>query len=356
MSTTIWLRAEDKPFERRTPCVPGDAAKLIAAGFKVVVETSAQRAIATDAYAAVGCEIADQGSWRSAPEDAFILGLKELLEDTYPLHHRHIHFAHVFKGQPGATQMLGRFKDGGGQLFDLECLVDENGRRIAAFGHWAGYAGAAVAVAAWCGQQSGAVPSLGALSDYASCADLISELKAALGKTGGHMPDAMVIGALGRSGGGAVALFEELGLPVTKWDMAETQSGGPFPEILQHDLFINCVLLAPGCPPFVSQELLKEPGRRLSVISDVSCDPGSPHNPLPIYDACTDFAAPTLRVADGPPPLDLIAIDHLPSMLPLESSEDYSSQLIAALLTLDRPDEDVWGRALDEFNKNIKTV
>lgn len=356
MTTTIWLRAEDKPFERRTPCVPGDAAKLIAAGYKVVVETSDQRAMATEAYAAAGCEIADHGSWRNAPKEAFVLGLKELLDDTYPLHHRHIHFGHVFKGQPGAEQMLGRFRAGGGQLFDLECLVDETGRRIAAFGHWAGYAGAAVAVAAWCGQQRGAEPSLGALSHYASCADLTDELSRALADVNGRKPEAMVIGALGRSGGGSVALFEELGLAVTKWDMAETQSGGPFPEILNHALFINCVLLAPGCPPFVTKQMLDEPGRRLSVISDVSCDPGSAHNPLPIYDACTDFAAPTLRVAGGPPPVDLIAIDHLPSMLPMESSEDYSSQLIGALLTLDKPEDGVWGRALDVFNKNIDKV
>ncbi len=356
MSTTIWLRAEEKPFERRTPCVPRDAAKLLEAGFKVVVEASDQRAVSIDAYAAKGCEIADHGSWRNAPDDAFILGLKELPDDTFALHHRHIHFAHIFKGQPGAEDMLNRFKKGGGRLYDLECLVDENGRRIAAFGHWAGYAGAAVAVAAWCGQQGGRTPSLGALSDYANCDALLDELKEAMTGVGAQAPNALVVGALGRSGRGAVSLFEELGLSVTKWDLDETKSGGPFREILEHDLFINCVLLAPGCPPFVSKAMLEEPNRQLRVICDVSCDPGSPHNPLPIYDACTDFASPTLRLAEPPAPLDLIAIDHLPSMLPRESSDDYSSQLIDALLNLDRPDEGVWGRALDVFNKNITTV
>lgn len=356
MTTTIWLRAEEKPFERRTPCVPRDAARLVAAGYRVVVETSDQRIIPAEAYADVGCEVADQGSWHSAPEEAFILGLKELPEDTHTLRHRHIHFAHIFKGQAGADHMLRRFKTEGGSLFDLECLVDENGRRIAAFGHWAGYAGAAVAVSAWCGQQSGANPPLGALKDYDSRAELVAELKGALSAAGGPAPSAIVIGALGRSGSGAVGLFEELGIAPTMWDMAETKSGGPFPEILQHDLFINCVLLAPGCPAFITPEMAHEGERRLSVISDVSCDPGSPHNPLPIYDACTDFAQPTVRIAGGPPPLDLIAIDHLPSMLPLESSEDYSGQLIDALLTLTAPEDGVWGRALAEYNKHIKTV
>ena len=54
--------------------------------------------------------------------------------------------------------MLGRFVRGGGQLFDIEFLVDENGRRVAAFGYWAGFAGAAVAVKTWCGQQLGRDP------------------------------------------------------------------------------------------------------------------------------------------------------------------------------------------------------
>ncbi|MEM8646615.1 MAG: saccharopine dehydrogenase [Pseudomonadota bacterium] len=356
MTLTIWLRAEEKPFERRTPCVPGDAAKLVSAGMRVVVERSGQRAIPAEDYEAVGCELAEEGSWPEAPDHAFILGLKELPEDTHRLRHRHIHFAHIFKGQPGAEHMLKRFKGEGGQLFDLECLVDEMGRRIAAFGHWAGYAGAAVAVAAWCGQQQGAEPPLGALKDHDSRDDLVNELKRALAGVGANQPNAIVIGALGRSGRGAVSLLEELGLEATKWDMAETRSGGPFPEIMGHDLFINCVLLAPGCPPFVTNDMIAAGDRRLSVISDVSCDPGSPHNPLPIYEACTDFANPTTRVSAGPPPLDLIAIDHLPSMLPLESSEDYSSQLIDALLALDKPDEGVWARALGEYTKHINSV
>lgn len=356
MTATIWLRAEEKPFERRTPCVPQDAAKLVSAGYRVVVERSRQRAIAAEDYAAAGCELVEEGSWPEAPDDAFILGLKELPEDTHRLRHRHIHFAHIFKGQPGAEHMLKRFKSEGGQLFDLECLVDETGRRIAAFGRWAGYAGAAVAVAAWCGQQQGAEPPLGALKDYDSRGELVDELKRALAGAGGARPNAIVIGALGRSGRGAVSLFEELGIEATKWDMAETQSGGPFGEILDHDLFINCVLLTPGCPAFITSNMVGAGERRLSVISDVSCDPGSPHNPLPIYEACTDFANPTTRVLAGPPPLDLIAIDHLPSMLPLESSEDYSSQLISALLTLDKPDEGVWARALQEYNKHINSV
>lgn len=37
-----------------------------------------------------------------------------------------------------------------GKLFDLEFLTDVTGRRVAAFGYYAGFAGAAVAVDVWC--------------------------------------------------------------------------------------------------------------------------------------------------------------------------------------------------------------
>lgn len=359
MATKLWIRAENKPLEQRAPVVPDDAAKLIAAGYRVTVERSAQRAVDISRYADVGCEIAAENSWPEAPRDAFILGVKELSENTEPLVHRHIHFGHVFKGQPGWRDVLRNFVTGGGALYDLECLVDESGRRIAAFGYWAGYAGAAVGVKTWCGQQARRSPPLAGLRAYPNKQDLIDELQVELSSAiadAGRKPDVIVIGALGRSGGGAVDLAEQLGLTVTKWDMAETSNGGPFPQILEHDIFVNCVLASSVCPRFVDPETVAAPGRRLGVIADVSCDPGSAYNPIPIYDKCTTFDQPVLRAIDSDPVLDVTAIDHLPSMLPMESSEDYSHQLLPALLALDKPDEGVWARAFAEFKTHSESI
>ena len=82
----------------------------------------------------------------------------------------------------------------------------------------------------------------------------------------------------------------------------------------------------------------------------------SAYNPIPLYDCCTTFAAPVLRVLDGASPLDIIAIDHLPSLVPLESSRDFSRQLLRALLTLGRTDEGIWARALAEFEKHTRCI
>ncbi len=145
-------------------------------------------------------------------------------------------------------------------------------------------------------------------------------------------------------------MCEALGVSVTKWDMAETASGGPFPEVLQHEIFLNCILARPGCPVFVPASA-KTDVRKLTVIGDIACDPTSDFSPIKVYDRATDWAAPALRVAQQPP-LDVTAIDNLPSLLPVESSEDYAAQLLGSLATLGDLNAGVWGRARAEFTRH----
>ena len=100
--TTIWMRAEEKPNERRSPIAPGDAGKLIAAGYGVHVEDDPARAHAAAAYRRAGCAIEAPGAWREAPADAWVIAVKELKEGSgAPLRRRHIHFGHIFKEQSG---------------------------------------------------------------------------------------------------------------------------------------------------------------------------------------------------------------------------------------------------------------
>ncbi|MCE8547598.1 saccharopine dehydrogenase [Ruegeria pomeroyi] len=348
--THLWVRAEQRPNEERVGLTPDGAAALIAAGLRVTVEESSVRAIPLGGYRDAGCEIAPENSWPDAPSDAIIYGLKELPEDGTPLPHRHIMFGHAFKGQHSGRRLLERFKAGGGTLYDLEYLVDETGRRVAAFGYWAGYAGAAVTLKAWAAQQQGGI--CGPVGVYASKDALNAALAAELDATGAPRPRAIVIGALGRVGTGAADLCTAMGVEVTKWDMAETASGGPFPEILAHDIFLNCIFARPGTPVFVPREALSAP-RALTAIGDVACDPDSDYNPVPVYDRATSWDAPVLRVAEDPV-LDVMAIDNLPSMLPVESSQDYAAQLLPSLLTLTDLDAGVWGRARATFLDHLE--
>ena len=348
--THLWVRAEQRPNEERVGVTPEGAAALIAAGIAVTVEHSSVRAIGIDGYRAAGCAIAAENAWPDAPRDAIIFGLKELPEDGTPLHHRHIMFGHAYKGQPAGRVLLQRFAAGGGTLYDLEYLVDETGRRVAAFGYWAGFAGAALSLKAWAAQQQGAL--LGPVHKYPGKQALLEDLAVDLGDL--PPPRALVIGALGRVGTGAADLCAAMGVEVTKWDMAETASGGPFPEVLAHEIFLNCILARPGCPVFVPASASTAP-RALTVIGDIACDPTSDFSPIKVYDRATDWEAPALRVAENPP-LDVTAIDNLPSLLPVESSQDYAAQLLASLITLTDVSSGVWGRAKVQFDQHVARV
>lgn len=346
----IWLRAETKPHEERRALSPGNARKLLEHGFQLTVERSTRAVFDDREYEDVGCKCVAENSWEDqAPAEAYILGLKELPESAAPLAHRHIYFAHAYKEQDGWRDVLGRFRAGGGALLDLEYLTNADGRRVAAFGFWAGFAGAAVAIQAWCAQRGEG--TLQNLRSHPNQESMIGDLRNTLGD---RRPRLIVIGANGRCGQGARAVADKLGLEVTAWDIEETKVGGPFPEIVAHDIFVNCVFLNSRIPPFLThKELVVEP-RTLSVICDVSCDPASDFNPLPIYREWTDFTNPCLRIIDGTRPLDLIAIDHLPSLLPAESSEDFSSQLLPSLLDIEDDTTGVWRRAHDLFIEKSK--
>ncbi len=345
----LWVRAEQRDNETRVGLTPDGAAKLMARGFKVTVEASDNRVIATEAYAQTGCAIAPAHSWPDAPAEAFVFGLKELPADGTHLRHRHIMFGHAFKGQSAGRTLLARFKSGGGTLYDLEYLLDETGRRVAAFGYWAGFAGAAVAVKCWAAQMRGT--SANPIRPYANADALTAALRADILGLDTAEPDALIIGALGRVGKGATELCNRLGIPVTGWDMAETAHGGPFPEILDHTLFFNCILAGPETPPFITPDA-PTIARRLRVIGDIACDPDSEFNPVQVYDRTTTWDRPALRVHDAPP-LDVTAIDNLPSMLPLESSRDYAAQLLPTLMDLGSDNAGVWARARAIFDRHV---
>ena len=348
----LWVRSESRANERRVGLTPDGARELRAHGFRITLEDSPHRILPTSAFAEAGAEIAPEGSWPDAPSDAIIFGLKELPEDGSPLRHRHIMFGHAYKGQPAGQTLLRRFRDGGGALYDLEYLTDENGRRLAAFGYWAGYAGAAVSLRAWAAQRRGGI--CGPVQAWSTQRALNDALRAELDATGAMRPRAIVVGALGRVGSGASDLLAAMGVQVTKWDMAETASGGPFPEILMHDLFINCILAGPGAPVLVPASATA-PGRGLTVIGDVACDPSSDFNPIKVYDQVTDWQNPVRRVADAPA-LDVMAIDNLPSLLPRESSLDFAAQLLPVLHGLDQMDTGPWARARAIFDKHLAAL
>jgi len=170
-------------------------------------------------------------------------------------------------------------------------------------------------------------------------------------------PKILIMGALGRSGNGCVSFAEKVGiLDAMKWDLEETKLGGPFNETIEVDVFVNCIYLNPRfpIPPFITKNMLTRPERNLSVLVDVSCDTSNPLNPVPIYTQNTSFLKPCDRILSEPTPLDVVSIDHLPSLVPLESSTEFSGLIIEHFSQIDQTA--VWKRAEDLFREKIKSL
>lgn len=337
----LWIRAEARPTEQRVPIVPDDARRLVEDGFAVTVEQSPTRVVPLEEYVAAGCAVAPAGAWVDAPEGAVVVGIKELPEDPADLAHTHVYFAHAYKGQEGADVTLDRFRRGGGELLDVEYLTVD-GKRVVAFGFWAGYVGAALAVLRHRGELAGAVAPMSRV-----------ELDARLRESGeGREPErALVIGSRGRSGRGAMEALEVAGCRVTRWDRPDTVVLDKA-ALLDHDLLVNCVVsTARADQPFVDAGDVAAP-RRLRTIGDVTCDVTSDANLLPVNTAVTTWERPVRDVGTAEAPLEVIAIDNLPSLLPRESSESFSAELTPLLPDLaDRGGP--WASALEWFRRHV---
>jgi len=366
----VWFRTETKPGEARAALTPDDCVWLQENGVKVTVEKSSQRMIQNEDYEKKGLVLVEEGSWKNAPSDAVIVGIKELPDEMKVFRHHHVFFAHCFKNQDGWKDLMKRFIDGQGCILDVEFMVNDDGKRIVnAMSPMAGYCGMALGVHAWCHQQLTPTVKYPEVPIYSDENKLIDEIKeklrdlAKLHTPEKVMPKVIIIGALGMCGKGAIKMAEKIGLEksdLTLWDLDETKRGGPFQEILDHDIFVNCVYLpvsGPPIPPFITKSMLEDK-RRLTMIVDVSCDPNSDNNPVRIYDAITTMKEPLrkIQVENSKHPIDVMAIDHLPSVLPKESSEQFSRLLAPCLKNLDNPDDPVWKRCRDLFEAKSKEV
>jgi len=357
-SLHYWLRAETKPAEHRTLLLPRHVKKLIELDHKVTVEESALRCVKIEHYKAIhGCRIVPAGSWVNAPADVLISGLKELPEDGKPIKGQHLYFAHCYKGQSHAPGLLKQFKAGNGTLYDLEFLVDDRGKRVAAFGTAAGAIGMAVGAVVWAwgktNSENNAVhPALTqTYPSYLKLADFVRE------KLQGQKPKILIVGAHGRVGQGVVDMCRLLEFQPAQWDLADTDGKrGPFPEVLDYDIFINAIYLPPDLSPdkrfvFMTPSSIRSDDRKLSTIVDISCDPNNPSNPLPIYSELNTFFQPSQRIVNGKKPLDLISIDHFPSFVPEESSAEFADNLFPHLVKFGQTP--VWTRALKLFHEHL---
>jgi saccharopine dehydrogenase (NAD+, L-lysine forming) len=328
MNKILWLRAESRAHERRTPLIPLHAGVLVRNGFQVCVESSDTRVFDDSAYVDEGCTLVANGSWRFAPRDALIFGLKELPDATFALRHRHMYFAHAYERQQGSRKLLERFKRGGGFLYDLEQIKDSFGAQLVTGG--AGYlAGMAAAVACLDirkQKESGIAPAYRVPTQFMSVNELVAYARS-VASDGVRMPRTLIIGHRGKSGSGVMHLLDAVGL---RYDCSPkiTQQQPEFRKTLhEYELIFNCIKLTAETPVFLSDAMIPAHSK-IRLIGDISCEATHPRNPFPLYSSPTSFAAPVCRTKSG---IDIMAIDNITAMLPVECSEMLSEQIFPYL-------------------------
>ncbi|KAJ1303925.1 hypothetical protein OPQ81_008336 [Rhizoctonia solani] len=154
---TVGLRREDpgRVWERRTPLTPDAVEDLVESGVEVLVEECERRVWRNHDYAKAGAKLVPSGKHALEPAD-IILGIKEVplneCISTLTPHNTprtHLMFSHTAKGQEYNTGLLSQFvsppgdTNGKARLVDYELLTDESGKRVVAFGWYAGAAGLA---------------------------------------------------------------------------------------------------------------------------------------------------------------------------------------------------------------------
>ena len=348
------LRDEARETERRTPIIPPHAAALVESGIQLDVESSEKRIFSDHEYEQAGCRLVPSATWTGVSADTLIVGLKELPERPLNLNCRMVHFAHVFKEQTGWQTELKRFSRGGGSLYDIEYLTRSNGRRVAAFGYWAGWMGAALAVWRYLAIEAGEPGPDRALVSFDSREEIVEKIKTLAGQVN-STPKAIVIGAKGRSGCGAVAALNIAGAEITEWDIEETKNLDR-DALFSHEILVNCVLVnGPGLL-LATPEHLSSSSCHLRMISDVACDPFSSFNPLPVYGEPTSWQEPFISLGKNGQGgnIELTSIDNLPSLIPKESSEDFSEQFLPSLMNFDQGEE--WLAAKAIFEQKLKEI
>jgi len=77
----LFLIPAGKALEHRSALTPATTKALLDAGYTVHIERSPERIFDDSEFEAVGATMVPEGSWREAPADHFIVGLKELPEE-----------------------------------------------------------------------------------------------------------------------------------------------------------------------------------------------------------------------------------------------------------------------------------
>ncbi len=326
----LFIRKETIPHEYRTPIIPKDIPILIEHGYTIYVESSPDRCFSDSDFEKQGAIIVTN-EWFHY--NAIILGLKNLENPEYLNHHVHIYFAHCYKDQIGSYSLLKHFKQSHSILYDLEYFTYSNNQRVLAFGFYAGIAGCILAL------QQHHFKTLGPLSYIKNLNTTIFELLSF-----NMNPSIAVVGYNGRCGQGVCHVLNLLHLKHHKFSKESLKT-----NLYKYDIVFNCIYLNTYIKPWFTHST---PFKKPIVICDISCDPYHDYNPIQIYNEPTTWEKPVYQYNEL---VSIIAIDNLPSLIPIESSTYFSNKMIELFLLKEKDSQHIWKRNLKIYDSKVKS-
>ena len=138
MKKAIGIKKEEKnKWEKRTPLAPSQVKELKEKhGIDAYVESSDIRIFEDEEYKEAGAKIVEDLS-----EVPVVFAIKEIKKEEFVSGNTYLFFSHTIKGQEYNMPMLKDLMDKGCQLIDYETITDREGKRLLAFGRYAGLAG-----------------------------------------------------------------------------------------------------------------------------------------------------------------------------------------------------------------------
>lgn len=360
------LREEKFPRDSRVPLTPSQCKFLTerTPDVEVVVQPSKYRCFTNEEFNYQGVPLQEDLS-----DCDILMGVKEVPAAMLMPGKTYIYFTHTIKKQPQNQKMMHAAIEKNVTLIDYECLKDKKGKRIIAFGRWAGIVGAYHAI-----RMVGFRTSRFRLRQMIDCLNF-AEAQKELEEL--DLPNCkIVLTGTGRVSEGAAFMLDVIGIkkvsphqfcytefnePVytqlTSADMYYKDGQETFDSAYYHqhpheykssfypftkvaDVMINGIYWDKRMPVFFTKQQMQEPDFKIRTIADITCDiapdasvpstlyASSIADPYYGYNAQTGQLTQTFQEES----IDVMAIDNLPNELPRDASEDFGNMIITRII------------------------
>ncbi len=359
------IREGKVPPDTRVPLTPAQCAEILdTTGLDLIVERSENRCYKDNEYRDAGIHLAT-----SVNDCDVLMGVKEVPVSQLIPQKTYFFFSHTIKEQPYNRQLLRTVLERKIRLIDYEVLTDEAGRRLIAFGRFAGMVGAHNALWTY-GMRSSLfnLPRMKDLPDYRAMQEVYPECQFPAVR--------VVLTGTGRVANGAAEVLLDMGIEkvnpeaflsgefdhavftqLGENDYVRRKDGGDFvpedffadPEAFESafapftevaEIMINGIYWDNRAPAFFTAEEMQSPDFNIQVIADVTCDiapvssipstlrPATLADPVFGYNPFTGKETEAFDLEA----IDMMTIDNLPNELPRDASEAFGRQFIDHIL------------------------